>query len=204
MHLIVSVHTAANWCGWLQNECTVRRLWRRPNQPLRSCSWLLRWVCEEHESTDDSTSVSNTGFKFIVKFRQNGIPLSWRLWQNPQMLCVIMSNEDTNSSCGLPRISSFPAAWCKFGSLSGSISKNISLVDHFSLLFVCRRQTRKNKSSNTVQEQDTCKNKTRLQSEDQWMKNSSMLRGIVMIWIIVIVWDARFFKVILGFLLHVS
>ena len=127
-------------------------------------SWLLRWVCGEHESTDDSTSVSNTSFKFIVKFRQNGIPLSWRLWQNPQMLCVIMSNEDTNSSCGLPRISSFPAAWCKFGSLSGSISKNISLVDHFSPLFVCRRQTRKNKSSNTVQDQDTCKNKTRLKA----------------------------------------
>ena len=35
------------------------------------------------------------------------------------------------------------------------------------------------------------------------MKNSSMLRGIATIWIIVIVWDARFFKVILGLFFHV-
>ena len=42
------------------------------------------------------------------------------------------------------------------------------------------------------------------QSEDQWMKNSSMLRGIATIWIIVIVRDAGFFEVILGFLFHVS
>ena len=33
MHLIVSVQTAANWRGLLQDECTVRRLLRRPNQP---------------------------------------------------------------------------------------------------------------------------------------------------------------------------
>ena len=76
------------------------------------------------------------------------------------------------------------AVRCKFGSLSALPAYRLEKTNE--------------------EEQDTCKNKTRLKSEDQWMKNSSMLRGIATIWIIVIVRDAGFFEVIIGFLFHVS
>ena len=183
MHLIVSVHTAANWRGSLQNECTVRRLWRRPNQPLSR--WApLKTLRLPMILLLSPILVVQIWFQVHCQVSPKRHLTSWCLWQNPQMLCLIMSNEDTNSSCDLPSI----CFACSAVPLQYDVNSAACLRRLFN---VWRRQTGKNK--------------IRLGSEDQWRRTRAAIqRGTGAVWIIVIVWDARFVTIILGFLFHVT
>ena len=175
MHLIVSVHTAANWRGYLQDECTVRRLLRRPNQPLWNRSWLSRWA---------PWRTWKYRFQVHCQVSPKRHSTSWCLWQNPQMLCLIMSNEDTNSSCDLPSI----CFACSAVPLQYDVNSAACLRRLFN---VWRRQTGKNK--------------IRLGSEDQWRRTRAAIqRGTGAVWILVIIWNARFVAIFLGFLLYVT